>query len=45
MAEPILELKWALLTLVRKPGVEPTNNVSERRVRTGVIARKLSFNP
>jgi transposase len=43
MAKAILKLKWALFTFVREPGVEPTNNVSERRVRTGVIARKLSF--
>jgi transposase len=43
MAKAILKLKWALFTFVREPGVEPTNNVSERRVRPAVIARKLSF--
>jgi transposase len=43
MAKAMLKLKWALFTFVRVPGVEPTNNVSEQRVRTAVIARKLSF--
>lgn len=43
MAKAIVKLKWALFTFVREPGVEPTNNVSERRVRPAVIARKLSF--
>lgn len=43
MAKAILRLKWALFTFVREPGVEPTNNVAERRVRPAVIARKLSF--
>jgi len=43
MAKAILKLRWALFTFVREPGVEPTNNVSERRIRRAVIARKLSF--
>ena len=43
MAKAILKLKWALFTFVREPGVEPTNNSAERRVRPAVIARKLSF--
>ena len=43
MARAILKLKWALFTFVREPGVDPTNNAAERRVRPAVIARKLSF--
>jgi transposase len=43
MAKAILKLKWALFTFVRESGVEPTNNVAERRIRPAVIARKLSF--
>lgn len=43
MAKAILKMKWALFTFLREPGVEPTNNVAERRVRPAVIARKLSF--
>ena len=43
MSKAILKLKWALFTFVREHGVEPTNNVAERRVRPAVIARKLSF--
>lgn len=43
MAKAILKLKWGLFTFVRESGVEPTNNVAERRVRAAVIARKLSF--
>jgi transposase len=43
MAKAMLKLKWAFFTFVRVPGVEPTNNVAERRVRPAVIARKLSF--
>ncbi len=43
MAKAILKMKWALFTFVCERGVEPTNNVSERRVRPAVIARKLSF--
>jgi transposase len=43
MAKAILKMKWGLFTFVREPGVDPTNNVSERRVRSAVIARKLSF--
>jgi len=33
----------SLFTFVCEPDVEPTNDVSERRVRAAVIARKLSF--
>ncbi len=43
MARAILKLRFALFTFVRESGVEPTNNVAERRVRAAVIARKLSF--
>jgi transposase len=43
MAKAILKFKAALFTFVRVPNVEPTNNVSERQVRQGVILRKLSF--
>lgn len=43
MAKAIMKLKFALFTFVRESGVEPTNNVAERRIRPAVIARKLSF--
>ena len=43
MAKKILELKEALFTFVDVTGVEPTNNVSERRIRHGVMWRKTSF--
>jgi transposase len=39
----ILKLKKALWTFVRQPGVEPTNNLAERILRSYVIWRKLSF--
>ena len=32
-----------LWTFVEQPGIEPTNNRSERALRHGVIWRKLSF--
>ena len=32
-----------LFTFIREPGVEPTNNISERAVRTAVQWRKTSF--
>ena len=38
----LLKASEALWTFVRVEGVEPTNNSSERAVRPGVIARKLS---
>jgi len=43
MAKKILELKNALFTFVDFEGIEPTNNVSERKVRHGVMWRKTSF--
>jgi transposase len=39
----ILELEPALWTFVHIEGVEPTNNVAERRIRHGVMWRKTSF--
>jgi transposase len=42
MAKMILKLQPALFTFVQEPGVEPTNNVSERQIRPAVIMRKLS---
>lgn len=39
----ILEERVSLWTFVRVPGVEPTNNSSERAVRHGVMLRKSSF--
>jgi transposase len=33
----------ALWTFIRIDGVEPTNNTAERKLRGGVIKRKLSF--
>jgi transposase len=39
----ILELEPALWTFVHVEGVEPTNNVGERRLRHGVMWRKTSF--
>lgn len=39
----ILEDRVSLWTFVRVPGVEPTNNSSERAVRHGVMLRKSSF--
>ncbi len=43
MAKSILKLKAALFTFVDYSGIEPTNNVSERKVRHGVMWRKTSF--
>lgn len=43
MAKQILKLQAALFTFVDNEGVEPTNNVSERKVRQGVMWRKTSF--
>jgi transposase len=39
----ILQLRQALWTFVRHPGVEPTNNAAERAIRPGVLWRKGSF--
>lgn len=39
----ILEIEEALWTFAYKEGVEPTNNVAERALRTAVIWRKKSF--
>ena len=39
----ILALEPALWTFVYVEGVEPTNNVGERRIRHGVMWRKTSF--
>jgi len=39
----ILKLKKALWTFVDQPGVEPTNNLAERILRSYVIWRKMSF--
>jgi len=39
----ILKLKKALWIFVRVEGVEPTNNVAERAVRSAVLWRKNSF--
>jgi len=39
----ILQLEPALWTFVYVEGVEPTNNVGERRIRHGVMWRKTSF--
>lgn len=39
----LLEYAPALWTFVRVRGVEPTNNASERALRTAVIMRKTSF--
>jgi transposase len=39
----ILEFEPALWTFVYVEGVEPTNNVGERRIRHGVMWRKTSF--
>jgi len=43
MAKAMLKLEHALFTFVDEEGVEPTNNVSERRIRQGVILRMLTF--
>ena len=39
----ILKFKTALWTFVYTPGVEPTNNLAERTIRSYVIWRKTSF--
>lgn len=39
----ILKREEALWTFVRVEGVEPTNNLAERQVRSGVLWRKTSF--
>ena len=39
----ILHLRAALWTFVDTPGVEPTNNLAERTLRSFVIWRKISF--
>jgi transposase len=43
MAKAILKLEHALFCFVEEEGVDPTNNVSERRIRQGVILRMLTF--
>jgi transposase len=43
MAKQILKLRAALFTFVDHEGIEPTNNVSEQKVRQGVMWRKTSF--
>ncbi len=43
MAKNILQFEAALFTFVDHEGIEPTNNVSERKVRHGVMWRKTSF--
>ena len=39
----ILKVKDALWTFVDTPGIEPTNNLAERTIRSYVIWRKISF--
>ncbi len=43
MCREILDLEPAMWTFARVPGVEPTNNASERALRPGVLMRKTSF--
>lgn len=43
MAEEMLKLEKALFTFVDVEGVDPTNNLAERKIRPAVIYRKLSF--
>jgi transposase len=38
----IARQRRALLTYLRRPGVEPTNNLGERRIRKLVVVRKVS---
>lgn len=38
----IARQREALLTYLRRPGVEPTNNLGERRIRKLVLVRKVS---
>lgn len=39
----LLALEPAMWAFVRVPGVEPTNNMSERAIRPAVPRRKISF--
>jgi transposase len=41
--ERLLNKFDALWTFVNRPGIEPTNNISERAIRRPVIIRKTSF--
>ena len=43
MCAPLYQHRAWLWTFVDKPGIEPTNNASERALRHAVIWRKLSF--
>jgi transposase len=43
MCREILDLEPAMWTFARVPGVEPTNNASERALRPAVLMRKTSF--
>jgi transposase len=43
MAKKILRLEAALFTFVDHEGMEPTNNISERKIRPSVMWRKTSF--
>lgn len=43
MCRELYEHRTWLWTFTRQPGVEPTNNASERALRHAVIWRKLSF--
>jgi transposase len=43
MCAEILKLREALWTFVDQPGIEPTNNASERAIRPAVLWRKGSF--
>ncbi len=39
----LLKGKQALWTFVHTPGIEPTNNLAERTIRSYVMWRKISF--
>jgi transposase len=39
----LLDLEPALWTFIYRPGVEPTNNLIERLVRSAVLWRKIAF--
>ena len=43
MCRELLEVREAMWTFVRVPGVEPTNNLAERSLRHAVLWRKSSF--
>lgn len=43
MCREIIDLEPAMWTFARVPGVDPTNNSSERALRPGVLMRKTSF--